>query len=513
MPPPADPDPSVPVVVLGAGPAGLLAALLLGRQGVEVVVLDRRADVVASPRAVHLDDEVYRLLGRAGVADAFAAVSRPSQGLRLLDSAHRVLAEFGRTADGARHGYPQANMFDQPDLERVLHAALQSLPQVQLRGDVEVTGVRQGAGGPVRLDCTDRRTGQASPLLAGHVLGCDGAGSLTRAAIGSRMRDLGLEQRWLVVDVATDADLAAWEGVHQVCDPRRAATYMRIGPTRYRWEFQLLDGESAAEHQDPQRLLRLLAPWTGALATDRLEVLRVAEYTFRAQVADRWRDRRVFLLGDAAHLTPPFIGQGLGAGLRDAANLAWKLAGVLRGELDDAALDSYQAEREPHTTTTIRLAVLAGRTMTAGGRSGDLLRRVVAPRLHLLPGVRARVLDSETARLHRSALVRRPPFGRLPGRLVPNLPVRQGVRVDDLAPGRFLVVAGTPVAARHRATVDARGAVLLAVAPGDPLHRWLSRGRAGAAVVRPDGAVLAAGRDLAAVLPALPAFRVPQARA
>ena len=174
-----------------------------------------------------------------------------------------------------------------------------------------------------------------------------------RGQIGSTMRDLKFEQRWLVVDVATDADLHQWEGVHQVCDPVRAGTYMRIGETRYRWEFRLLAGESAEDFRTSAALRSLIEPWTAGVSDDDSDLLRVAEYTFRAQIADRWRRGNVFLLGDAAHLTPPFIGQGMGAGLRDAMNLAWKLAGVLTGALAPNLLDTYERERKPHARQMI----------------------------------------------------------------------------------------------------------------------------------------------------------------
>ena len=185
----------------------------------------------------------------------------------------------------------------------------------------------------MRVTFTDRCDGRTHTVDADYVLGCDGANSVVRGQIGSTMRDLKFEQRWLVVDVATDADLHQWEGVHQVCDPARAGTYMRIGETRYRWEFQLLAGESADDFRTLAALRPLIEPWTAGVRDDRLDLLRVTEYTFRAQIADRWRRGNVFLLGDAAHLTPPFVGQGMGAGLRDAMNLAWKLAGVLDGTL------------------------------------------------------------------------------------------------------------------------------------------------------------------------------------
>src|SRR6476619_282548 len=288
---------TVPVVIIGAGPTGLTAATLLGQYGVECLVLDRWESIYPQPRAVHLDDEIYRILARMGLREEFAAISRPLEGLRLVDRNMRMLGEFRRGTAEGKHGYPEANMYDQPELEALLRANL--------------TDVTQDGAGPVLVDVTDRPTGVEETVTAEYVLGCDGANSLVRGVIGASMHDLNFEQRWLVVDVATDANLGQWEGAHQVCGPVRAATYMRIGPTRYRWEFRLAAGETAEDYRDIALLHPLLAPWTGNLPVDRLEIGRVAEYTFRAQVADHWRDRRVFLLGDAAHLTPPFIGQGL----------------------------------------------------------------------------------------------------------------------------------------------------------------------------------------------------------
>ena len=495
------------MVIVGAGPAGLTAAALLGRYGVECLVLERWESVYPQPRAVHLDDEVHRILGRLGLAGEFAALSRPCHGLRLLDPDLRVLAEFRRSPGGGRHGYPEATMFDQPDLEHLLRTHLETIGTVTLRGTTEVTGIRQDGTG-VRVETTDRGTGARETIHADYVLGCDGANSLTRTAIGATMADLKFDQRWLVVDVATTADLGQWEGVHQVCDPRRAATYMRIGKTRYRWEFRLLPGESAddfavttgaspraggfatrtPESVDADRLHPLIAPWTRDIPAGDLEIVRVAEYTFRARIADRWRDRRVFLLGDAAHLTPPFIGQGMGAGLRDAANLAWKLAGVLDGTLPASTLDTYEAERKPHARAMIRRAVLVGKAMTEGGRFGDLIRRVVAPRLT------GRVLDSATPALHRSGLVTRPRFRRsLAGRLCPNALLDDGTRFDDVAGGRFAVVTTSTPSETERAAIRQSGAVLVTTRRSGELHRWL---RTGAAVVRPDGTVLSAGNSL-----------------
>ena len=240
----------------------------------------------------------------------------------------------------------------------------------------------------------DRADGTKHVVEANYVLGCDGANSVVRSCMGAKMHDLKFDQRWLVVDIATTAELHQWDGVHQVCDPIRAATFMRIGDARYRWEFRLLPGETENDFADLDALWTLVGPWVDAVPTADLELVRVAEYTFRAKFADRWRRGNIILLGDAAHLTPPFIGQGMGAGLRDAMNLAWKLAGVLNGSLASSALETYEQERKPHARHMIGLALSIGWSMTAGGEIGNLIRRFVLPRLH---SFRACVKRSSTA--------------------------------------------------------------------------------------------------------------------
>lgn len=492
------------MVIVGAGPTGLTAATLLGQYGVECLLLERWESVYPQPRAVALDDEVHRILARLGLREEFAAISRPHRGLRLVDRSMRVLAEFRRDGEHGRHGYPEGSMFDQPELEAILRGNLRRYGSVTLRGGTEVTALTQGAGG-VRVDVTDRITGTRYHVVADYVLGCDGANSLTRAAVGARMQDLRFTQRWLVVDVATDVDLGHWEGVHQVCDPARAATYMRVGSTRYRWEFRLTPGETDEDFRDITHLRPLIMPWTRDIPAEALHILRVAEYTFRGQVADRWRDRRVFLLGDAAHLTPPFIGQGMSAGLRDAMNLAWKLAGVLDGTLPDTVLDTYQIERKAHARAMIRLAILLGTAMTGGGRLGNIIRRVVTPRWRLIPGLRQQVMHSATPALRRSALVLRQRLRRsLAGTLCPNAVVDGAGRFDDVAAGRFALVTSIVPSVAQRAEIERRGAVMVAAPPGSQLHRWLMQGGACAAVVRPDGTVMRARRDLRGLCAALP---------
>src|SRR6476646_8218830 len=251
----------VPVVIVGAGPNGITAATKLAQYGVDSLILDRWEDVYPQPRAVHLDDEICRLLAGLGIADEFASISRPAQGLQLRDRGMRVMAEFHRDCAESPNGFPQANMFDQPELEGLLRANLKHHPQAVLRGNAEVIEAVQIAPDRVQVTFTDRVSGEEHRVETRYVLGCDGANSLVRAAIGARMEDLKFQQRWLVVDVATSADLNQSEVAHQVCNPHRAATYMRIGDARYRWEFRLLPGEVADDYSTPAALSPLILPW------------------------------------------------------------------------------------------------------------------------------------------------------------------------------------------------------------------------------------------------------------
>ncbi len=499
----------VPVIIIGAGPTGTTAATLLGQYGIPTLVLDRHESVYPLPRAVHADDEIYRILARLGVGDEFAAHRRSALGLRLLDKDFRVLAELKRSTEPSANGYPQMNMFDQPELEGMLRTNLKRYPHVALRGDVEVTSVTQNKPGRVRVSFLDRVRGGEQSVEASYVLGCDGANSVVRASIGSHMYGLPFQQTWVVIDVDTDAELNQWEGCHQLCSLERAGTYMRVGETRYRWEFRLLDGETAADYQTIDHIEPLIKPWLGDVPAEQLRLVRVTAYTFRAQVASRWRERNVFVLGDAAHLTPPFVGQGMAAGLRDALNLTWKVAGVLGNSLPESVLDSYEQERKAHAAAMIMMAVSVGAAMTGGGRLGDLVRQVVFPRLESfrLPGTRTSAADGVAPGLHRSAMVvKSHTRGELAGTLSPNPVLRDGLHFDQVVGNRFALVTSSALSLAQEKELRSRGAVVVSVGRDSVLGRWLKQGRANAAIVRPDGAVMQAGRNIQAICDAVPSF-------
>ena len=265
------------------------------------------------------------------------------------------------------------------------------------------------------------------------------------------MQDLRFTERWLVVDIRAATPLDTWDGVEQVCDPARAATFMHVTGDRYRWEFQLRDGED--ETDLISALGPLLQPWTGQPDLAGLEVIRSAVYTFRARLATRFQVGRVFLLGDAAHLTPPFIGQGLAAGLRDADNLAWKIASVRSGRATPDLLTTYQAERRPHARAMIRKAKLVGWAMTGGQDRAAAVRKLLLSAAVRSARIRERVASTVTPPLRTGALRHPPRLSHPPrtlrvGALIPNpllcLANGKQVRLDDVLDGSPAMVTARP---------------------------------------------------------------------
>ena len=491
------PGPHDPVIVVGAGPAGCTAALLLADFGIPVTLLERYPQPHPLPRAVHLDDEVARTLDRIGVSEGFLARSRPGSGLRLLDASHRVMAEFSRGHQVSQHGFPQANMFHQPDLEELMLTRVEAHPLIDFRRGAEVTGL-DGAAGPLTTEPVRvhaRIAGQEQTFTGSVVLGCDGANSTIRELAGITMDDLGFTERWLVVDIKAETGLDTWDGVEQICDPARAATFMQVTGDRYRWEFRLLDGEDEAGLITPAALGQLLRPWTGRGDLDGLQIIRSATYTFRAQMASRFRSGRIFLLGDAAHLTPPFIGQGLAGGLRDADNLAWKLAYVLTGRAGEDLLDTYDSERRPHATALVKKAVRVGWAMTGGQDRAAAVRRIALAAAVRSERVCQAMGSTATPRLKAGALqqaslgqrVRMPGVLR-PGGLIANPLVSAGdgppVRLDAILAGQTAVLTARRPGADLEEFCRRHGLVLVRIssspgtgAPGrsgaDPDGGWI----------------------------------------
>ncbi|MGI5132452.1 bifunctional 3-(3-hydroxy-phenyl)propionate/3-hydroxycinnamic acid hydroxylase [Pseudonocardia sp. CA-107938] len=343
------------VAVVGAGPVGMTAAALLGAQGLRVVVLERNATTSDEPKAISLDDEALRIYQAAGIVDRILRVIVPGIGTRYYD-AHGHPVFQARSPRPYRLGHPFKNPFAQPDLERELHAHLSAQPNVEVRMQAELVGLAQDADG---VEVRHRHTtdGTTGAVRATNVLGCDGGRSPVRTLLGVGMTGRSHAEAWLVADVLDDHHDERY-GMHHG-DPRRPYVIIPGRDGRCRYEFLLHPGEGTPEDDvDFALVKRLLGPFR-TIAREQVE--RAVIYRFHGLVADRWRVGRAFLLGDAAHMMPPFAGQGLNSGIRDAANLCWKIVDVLAGRLTDAALDTYEQERRPHAEATVRLAERLGR--------------------------------------------------------------------------------------------------------------------------------------------------------
>ena len=348
------PAPDADVTIVGAGPVGLTLAVLLAQQGRSVVVLERFPEPYRLPRAVHFDDEVGRLLQSCGIGDEVRAVSEPAEVYEWRNGAGTTLLRFGRIGTGPS-GWPFSSMFCQPELEATIEARADQLSSITVRRSVVVDSLVQHDD-VVTVGCADGTT-----VTARYVVGCDGANSTVRRLLGVGADDRGFFHDWLIVDVVLD-EVREFDPINlQICDPARPTTVVSGGPGRRRWEFMRLPSESLEELGQEARAWELLEEWDVHPGNARLE--RHAVYTFQARVADRWLHDRALLAGDAAHLMPPFAGQGMCAGIRDAANLAWKLDLVLDGRATPALLATYEQERRPSAERAIDFSIELGKVI------------------------------------------------------------------------------------------------------------------------------------------------------
>lgn len=355
------------VVIVGCGPVGALAANLLGRHGLSVIVLEQGLELHPLPRAVHLDHEAMRLLQDAGVIDSVLPDMVATDGHMHIGADHGVIRYMGTMGKPRPFGWANDYFFYQPELEAHLRNALRDLQNVELKLGCEVIDLSQQAD---VATLNFLRDGEVETVTARWVVACDGSKSTVRKALGVELDDLDFEEPWLVVDaevegpvtfppllgVPESADLQRLSVM--MCDPKRPATIVPGRGTHRRWEFMLLPGEDDEVMMAPDAVQALIGPWVQNVPH---RIVRAATYRFHGLVARQWKVGAVFLAGDAAHQTPPFFGQGMCHGFRDVANLAWKIAQVAQGVSAPSILDTYQPERDPHVRSVIHAAVAAGR--------------------------------------------------------------------------------------------------------------------------------------------------------
>ncbi len=505
------------VAIVGYGPVGEMAAILLALRGRRVIVFERWPAMYPLPRAVLFDHEIGRALQSVGLADEARAISEPGVTYEWMNARGERLLFFDWTQPGPS-GWPTANMFSQPDLQQVLDRKAKSLAGVEVRqgwlvesvedrGDEVTVIARKGEEErPGRFAAT----GEPVSVRARYVIGADGANSFVREVMGVGMTDLGFSYDWLIADVI-EREPRVWDPpLQQFCDPARPTTKVSGGPGRRRWEWMLLPGETRESFEDEAMAWELLQRDGLTPASATLE--RAVTWTFRARWADNWRKGRLLLAGDAAHLMPPFAGQGMCSGMRDVFNLAWRLDLVLDGKAPDALLDAYTPERSRHLQHAIMFSVDLGRVIcitdpdAAAGRDAQMIAARDNPALAPPPPPPPRLGAGGTFRDEDSA----GGFLFIQGRVQHS---GQTGLFDDVVGRGFVLMAyglnpGDQLSDQARALLESLGGRVIAVAPnGDTpgavvdldgtYGEWFAEQHASVVLVRPDFYVFGTEPDLA----------------
>jgi 3-(3-hydroxy-phenyl)propionate hydroxylase len=422
------------VAIVGAGPVGCTVANLLGVYGIDAILIDRSEDILPYPRAVGMDDEALRVFQTAGVADALLDDIIQNVSLRMFTAKGGLFADI-RPAT-REFGWYRRNIFMQQLAEATLREHLDDFPHVRMRLGTEVTSLRQG-GQNVTLTVTDR-DGVAREIEAQYCVAADGGRSTLRDLVGVKLVGNTHPIKWLVVDVRNAELDAPYTALH--CDPRRPNVCIHLPFGYRRWEFMVFPHEDADRLVEESSVKALIAPYVGD--ADRLEVVRARIYTHHSRVADRFVVGRTLFAGDAAHLSPPWIGQGLNIGLRDAGNLAWKLAAVVKGQMDASILISYEVERRTHARAMIDLADTFGRILMPTSNAIALLRDAFFKSFGSLRAVRNYVLQMKFK-----------PMPRYDGGLVVE-PLRETPHTADTAIGRMFIQPDVEVGWRERRKLD-----------------------------------------------------------
>lgn len=462
----------VDVALVGYGPVGAMLACQLAQQGLTVVAFEREAAVYSLPRAIALDSECMRMMQSVGLAHQLEAEMTVGRGMRFVNAQGELLIEWSRPPGFSPQGWHPSYRYHQPTLESTLgeHAARSGKVTVLRRH--EVFAIDPDAD-HVNLRFEDLNQGRLGQVQARWVIGCDGARSTVRRFMGTELDDLQSHERWLVIDVLLKRerpDLGDWS--IQYCDPQRPATYVKGTGLRRRWELMMLPGEEAAAMTRPEALWALLSRW---IAPEDAELERPAVYMFHSVVARGWRQGRLIIAGDAAHQTPPFMGQGLCAGIRDSANLAWKLGRIARGTSADALLDTYEGERSPHVRAFIEATLSLGRIIQERDPQAAAERdarwraqpmQFAAPQPPLGPGA----FDAASGG----------------GRLSEQPFLADGNRMDDRIGSRFGLLVRPGLARQAESQGWASDELAIIEADSPAASDWLDRLNTDAALIRPD---------------------------
>ena len=495
-------DNAYDVAVIGYGPTGVTAANLLGAMGLRVVVLERDAEIFTRARAISTDEEVVRIWQRIGLAERLKRDMLTERPVDFVDANGRTFLSAVPTPRG--HGHPPQMFIYQPALEQVLRDGVDRYPNVKILLRHECLRLRQDADG-VELTVVGTADDSVHRLRASYVIAADGGSSLTRAQLNIGYEGKTYDDRWVVIDTKMLKPWPDHDKLRFHCDPARPAVDCPTPLGHHRWEFPILPGDDEEQLTTEEAVYRLVARY--GISRDSIDVLRATVYSHHVRFATRFRMGRVFLAGDAAHAMPPWIGQGMAAGVRDVANLCWKLDAVLRGELPETVLDSYEAERKPHVKEVTKRAVFVGRIITERRLPVARVRNGALRALDRIPGFGDWMQDSNWIPVARyEAGLQARPRTKATGHQIPQpwvtRPDGTRVRLDDALGGRWtLLQARTAI---PQPVWDLPGVPSLTITPAGSgpaegtlvdsdgvLLPWMTKHRAATLALRPDGYVYA----------------------
>ncbi|WP_405867930.1 bifunctional 3-(3-hydroxy-phenyl)propionate/3-hydroxycinnamic acid hydroxylase [Streptomyces sp. NBC_01515] len=496
-------DDTYDVAVIGYGPTGVTAANLLGAMGLKVVALDRDAEIFSRARAISTDEEVMRIWQHAGLAERLKQDMLTERPVDFVDAHGRPFLSARPTPRG--HGHPPQMFIYQPVLEQVLRDGVDGYPNVRVLLGHECLRLHQDAAG-VELTLVGTDDDTVHRLRATYVIAADGGSSLTRAQLNIGYEGTTYEDRWVVIDTRMLKPWPDHDRLRFHCDPARPAVDCPTPLGHHRWEFPILPGDDEKQLTTQDAVYRLVAHY--GISRDSVEVVRATVYSHHVRLASRFRAGRVFLAGDAAHAMPPWIGQGMAAGVRDVANLCWKLGAVLRGELPEGVLDSYETERKPHVKEITKRAVFVGRIITERRPAVARVRDRALRALDRVPGFGDWLQDSHWIPVaHYADGLQARPRTKASGHQVPQPwvtgPDGTRLRLDDALGGRWLLLQARTAVSQPG--WDRLGVPSLTVTPAGSrpaegtlvdsdgvLLPWMTARRVACLALRPDAYVYAA---------------------
>ncbi len=498
------PENAYDVAIIGYGPVGVTAANLLGGMGLKVAVFEREPSIYSRARAISTDEEVLRIWQRIGLAERLKQDMLSDKPIDFVDGAGRSFLSFAPQSRG--NGHPPQLFIYQPALEQTLRDGVDRYPNVEVLLGQECVRVRQDAAG-VELAVLNLADDTIGRFRAAYVIAADGGSSPTRGQLGVGFEGKTYEDRWVVIDTKVRKEWPTHDRLRFHCDPKRPAVDCPTPLGHHRWEFPVLEGEDEKELVSDESVWRLLEKQ--GIGPEHVEILRAVVYSHHVRFAARWQIDRIFLAGDAAHVMPPWIGQGMAAGVRDVGNLCWKIAGVVQGDLPTSVLESYEVERQPHVRKVTKKAVFFGRVITEHRQALTAVRNPAFRLTTRLPFAGAYFKDAKwfPATRYQRGFFQSRKGQRAAGDQIPQPWVldehRKRRRLDDFLASQWRLLHLGP--AEPWGQWSNANAMSFEVKPAGSnpapnavvdvdgtLTRWMRRKRVTVIAVRPDGIVYAA---------------------